>query len=229
MADTPDDRSKTRAAWVAIVVSVVGLVGTNVWSTLQFASQGDQLATQEAALAAQQQQLARAEEEFAAARGLLTVTANVVAVDDATGKWTASREEGGIYRNQVIDASFIERHRTWLQLQVTNVGTGPTDILRAGMLFSDEDKLQAGTVECFDALEETDPVCAFPMTIEARSTEYVYVLLDELTDAMTCNPYVEARGLVGGIRNVDNDLYLADSTTRVAWSDYCESSSPPPD
>ena len=133
MTETLDAERRNVTAWVAIWISVVGLIATNGWAWTQFSHQRDQIATQKAALSAQQAALSQAEDEFQQAHGALSISAVVEAADKSTGDWTASQADN-IYNGKTLDADFYNSHDTYVMIVVVNKGTGPTDITFAGLV-----------------------------------------------------------------------------------------------
>ena len=215
--------SGQRAGRIALIVSVVGLLGTNAWSFAQFSQQNDQIEAQQDALAAQKEQIGQAREELALARGRLTLTANMMLFDEVADEWTSSIDGLGKHRGEEFASETFDRHTVWTVLRVVNTGTAAADLLSAGFVLVGDGQLHGD----HDGLRCTDPStgqlsrCDFPLRIEAQGAEHIWVAVEPVLEWMTCNDVVAQRGVVAGVRTVDGTVIQAETATKITQSEAC--------
>jgi hypothetical protein len=175
------------------------------------------LDTQQAALDAQKAQLAETQRQINLSLGELKVEATVTLLSEEN-VWNASKEADSPLRGQTLGRDAFAG-RVFVRLDLTNTGTAATQVRRAGLILDNSETVYGSPPLCevsdFAPLE----ACDFPLRIEPQSIAYVDIELRQ--SDLACREYVEAHGIVGAVRTVNDSLLTAESGTRVSFSDDC--------
>ena len=227
-----EDSSSSNVAWLSLAVSIIGLLGTNIWAYWQNDNQAKQIDAQDETLTAQQQaldaqkealevqkaQLEQTVRQVEEAHGILQMEASIAIWDIDTQEWTSSIEEGNVYHGETLGQEAFADD-VYIRLEVTNIGTATTQVQSSGYLLSDTGPVVSGEKRCtFSGVEDFEP-CRSPIEVPARSVVSIYVDLSDVD--LGCNDYVEERGIVGAIRTIDDTLLEQETGTRVSFSDDC--------
>jgi hypothetical protein len=215
----PDDvgRRANTISTIALVVSVITLLITGYVSLIQLRVQKD-------ALEAQEQQIEDLNRQF---HGEVAINlAYVNAWNPTTKRWSLSRE-GRDFDNQRLRYEQFSG-QLYVIMLAANVGESPAALQDAGILVG-EGQIEGRTVRCALEGEGDLSACSFPREVPSQKVLAIQVQVNDISDLLTCNDFVEASGLTGAVQLLDGSIVSHPTTTSVPFSNDCDQGEAPPD
>ncbi len=206
------------ASLISLLLTIAGLIATNVWSHKQWEIQKEDLATQRA-------ELDETRRQFDLTRGHLVIEAYVRIYDRETGKWTEG--EAPFAGQQLAYDHFGDA--VYVLMDVVNDGQAAARIESAGvMLGPDESDYFPTSAFCLDADRPTVVDCAFTVTLEPQHKTAIYAEVGGIRDKFACNDFLRERGIIGALKTIDGTVIQAETDTREPFSNDCSGPVAPP-
>lgn len=200
-------------AWLALATSIAGLL----FSFLQWRGTQDQLDLQRLAIDDQ--------------RGRLLIDgAYVDLYDSATGTWKYGANNQ-ILMNQRLAYGDFEAAEVFVVMDIYNVSHTALTMKRAGVVLDGTNRIAATPTFCAQAGPTSAlTTCPLPITLQPQTNSLLYLRVSDVTDELSCNEYVNAKGLIGAVQIADDRVASGKTQTFDPFSPVCAGpvTSPPP-
>jgi hypothetical protein len=189
---------------LALATSIAGLL----FSFLQWRGTQDQLDLQQRAIEDQ--------------RGRLLIDgAYVDLYDPATSAWKYGANNPTLVNQRLAYGDFDD-FEVYVVLNVYNVSHTSLTMKGAGVVLDATNELAATPTFCAQAgpTSALTP-CSLPVTLQPQTNSLLFLRVSDVTGALSCNDYINAKGLIGAVQMADDRVASGKTQTFDPFSPVC--------